>query len=92
MTTVLCQQCFKNICKDYRCREKDIPYLDPLQRGGGLSDALWHIKAFGGADFGIDQPLLEVSQGRTKPLLQQTLLILTLPGRTKAEAGGKEKR
>lgn len=68
--------------------EKEISYLDPLQSGGGLGDTLWHIKAFGGADFGVDQPLLEVSQGCTEPLLQQALLILTLPGCTKTEAGG----
>lgn len=75
-----------------KSRGKDISYLDPLQTSGGLSNALWHIKAFGGADFGVDQPLLEVSQGCTEPLLQQALLILTLPGCTKAEATeGKER-
>lgn len=67
-----------------------VSYLDPLQGGGRLGDALWHIKALGGADLGVDQPLLEVSQGCAEPLLQQALLVLTLPGRTEAEAGSGE--
>lgn len=69
-----------------------IPYLNPLQSRGGLCDSLWHIKAFGSADFGIDQPLLEVSKGCTKPLLQQALLILTFPGCTKTQTAGKKKK
>lgn len=60
--------------------------MNPLQSGDGLGDTLWHIKAFGCADFGIDQPLLKVSQGCTELLLQQALLILTLPGCTKTQA------
>lgn len=71
--------------------EKDVSYLDSLQSSGGLGDTLWHIEAFGGTDFGIDQPLLEVSKSCTEPLLQQALLILTLPGCTKTETGGKRK-
>lgn len=67
---------------------KTLCYLYSLQRGRGLGDTLWHIEAFGGADFGVDQPLLEVSQRRTEPLLQQALLVLTLPGCAEAETGG----
>lgn len=70
---------------------KDMSYLDPLQSGGGLWDTLWHIEAFGGTDFGVDQPLLEISQGCTKPLLQQALLVLTLSGCTKTETGEQDK-
>lgn len=66
--------------------------MDLLQGGGRLGDSLRDIEAFGGADFGIDQPLLEVSQSSTKPLLQQALLVLTLPGCTEAETVGEEQR
>lgn len=71
--------------------EKDISYLDPLQSGGGLCHTLRHVEAFGGADFGVDQPLLEVSQSGAEPLLQQAFLILTLPGCPEAETGGRER-
>lgn len=70
---------------------KEMSCLDPLQSGGGLCDTLWHIKALGGTDFGIDQPLLEVSQGRPEPLLHQAFLILTLLGCSQAETGGEER-
>lgn len=66
-------------------RGENISHLDPLQSIWDLWNILWHVKTFGSADFSIDQPLLEVSQGCTEPLLQQTLLILTLPGCSKAE-------
>lgn len=69
---------------------KHTSYLDSLQGCGSFCNTLWHIKAFGRADFGIDQPLLEVSQGGTETLLQQTLLILTLPGCPEAETGGEQ--
>lgn len=69
----------------------DLSYLDPLQSGGSLGNTLWHIEAFGGTDFGVDQPLLEISQGCTEPLLQQALLVLTLSGCTKTETGEQEK-
>lgn len=65
--------------------EKHISHLDSLQSIWDLCNILWHVKAFGSADFSIDQPLLEISQGNAEPLLQQTLLILTLPGCSKAE-------
>lgn len=71
-------------------KEKKIFYLDPLQSVWGLCYILWHVEAFGSADFGIDQPLLEISQGCAEPLLQQTLLILTLPGCPKAETAETE--
>lgn len=64
-------------------------YLDPLQSGGGLGHILRHVEAFGRADFGVDQPLLEVSERGAEPLLQQALLVLALPGRPEAEAGGE---
>lgn len=65
-------------------------YLDPLQSGGGLGHILRHVEAFGRADLGVDQPLLEVSEGGAEPLLQQPLLVLALPGRPEAEAGGAQ--
>lgn len=71
--------------------EKDISYLDPLQSGGGLCHTLRHVEAFGGADFGIDQPLLEVSQSGAEPLLQQAFLILTFPGCPEAETSRRER-
>ena len=49
---------------------------------------MWHVKALGGADLGVDQPLLEVPEGGSELLLQQTLLVLTLPGRAQAQTGG----
>ena len=61
---------FPDVSFEKKSLKRDISYLDSLQRGGGLWDSLWHIKAFGGTDFGIDQPLLEVPQSRTEPLLQ----------------------
>lgn len=67
-------------------------YLYSLQSGGGLRDSLWHIEAFGRTDFGVDQPLLEVPEGGTEPLLQQALLILTLPGRTETETAGNKRK
>lgn len=65
-------------------------YLDPLQSVWGLCYILWHVETFGSADLGIDQPLLEISQGCAEPLLQQTLLILTLPGCPEAETAETE--
>lgn len=38
-------------------------YLNLLQTRGGLTEILRHIKALGRVDLGIDQPLLEVSEG-----------------------------
>lgn len=49
-----------------------------------------HVEAFGRADLGVDQPLLEVSEGGAEPLLQQPLLVLALTGRPEAEAGGTQ--
>lgn len=69
---------------------KELSYLDPLQSGGSLGNILWHIETFGGTDLGVDQPLLEISQGCTEPLLQQALLVLTLSGCTKTETGEQE--
>lgn len=70
----------------------DLSYLDPLQSSGSLGNTLWHIKAFGGTDFGVDQPLLEISQGCTEPLLQQAFLVLTLSGCTKTETEEHKKK
>ena len=49
---------------------------------------MWHVEALGRADLGVDQPLLEVPEASSELLLQQTLLVLTLPGRAQAQAGG----
>lgn len=76
----------------YNCAVEDASYLDPLQSGGGLGYILRHVEAFGGADFGVDQPLLEVSECGAEPLLQQALLVLALPRRPEAEAGGERRK
>ena len=66
-----------------------LSHLDPLQSSGGLCDALRHVKALGGADLGVDQPLLEVPESGTEPLLQQTLFVLAFPGRPQTQTGGR---
>lgn len=71
----------------------DMSYLYSLQGGGGLCHTLRRIEAFGGADLRVDQPLLKVSQGGTKALLQQPFFILALPGGAETEtAAPKEEK
>lgn len=76
---------------DNKSRAHDLSYLDPLQSRGGVCNTLRHIEAFGGTDFGVDQPLLEISQRCAEPLLQQALLVLTLSGGSKAQTGEGDK-
>lgn len=60
-------------------------YLDFLEAGGGLAEVLRHIEALGSVDLGIDQPLLELSEGRAEALVQLLLLTLAPPGGLEAE-------
>lgn len=55
-------------------------YLNLLQARRGLTEILRSVKALGRVDLGVDQPLLELSEGWTKALLKQLLFALALPG------------
>ena len=69
-------------------RIKYVPsYLDLLEAGGRLTEVLRHVEALGGVDLGVDQPLLELSEGRAEALVQQLLLTLASPGGLEAETG-----
>lgn len=68
-----------------------LAYLYLLQAGGGLTEVLRHIKALGCVDFGIDQPLLELSESATELLLQKLLFVLGFSGGLQAQPR-REKR
>lgn len=55
-------------------------YLNLQQASRRLVEILRNIKTLGGVDPGVDQPLLELSEGRAKRLFQQLHFALALPG------------
>lgn len=66
-------------------------YLYLLQAGGSLAEVLRHVKALGCDDLGVNQPLLELSESGTKPLLQKLLFALAFSGGLQAQTR-REKR